>query len=297
MFCPKCGQENPPGANYCSRCGAALLPAGALAPGVGSAFGHGWRTLRRNFADLFLALVVYLALVIPVAVILGLIVYFTAPGPFISDTEHVLGELSWQFQLANTVISIVYYIPLALGLFFVFLAAVRGQKTKLGDIFASFRHYPAVALAALIFVVLSSGVSNLLSLLTAHLPVLGTLLSIAWAVFYIVLICKLAFVPFLLLDRRMKVLDAIRAGWIMTRGHEWQIFAIGLLAVLMFVAVGIIAFLIALIFILLPVALFVGLIVGVIGMIFLWMWVLSTWASLYHAVSGLSASPPFPPAP
>jgi len=295
MFCPKCGQENPPGANYCRRCGAALLPAGALEPGVGSAFGHGWRTLRRNFAGLFLAVVVYLALVIPVAVVLGLIVYFTTQGPFIFDTEHVLGELSWQFQLANTVISIVYYIPLALGLFFVFLSAVRGQKTKLGDIFASFRNYPAVVLAAIIFVVLSDGVSNLLSLLTAHLPVLGALLSIAWVVFYIVLVCKLAFTPLLLLDRRLKALDAIRASWIMTRGHEWQIFAIGLLAVLMFVAVGIIAFLITLIFILLPFALFVGLIVGVIGFIFLSMWILSAYASLYHAVNPIA--PPFPPAP
>lgn len=291
MVCPKCGQENPPGTNYCSRCGAALSPARALAPGVGSALSHGWRALRKNFADLFLAFIVYLALVIPVAVVLGLIIYFTTSGPFIFDAEHVFARLSWQFQLANTVISIVYYLPLALGLCFVFLAAARAQKIQLGDIFASFRNYPDVVFAGIIFVALSTGVSDLLSLLTAHLPVLGTLLSLAWAVFYIILICKLAFVPFLLVERKMKVLDALRTGWTMTRGHEWQVFAIGLLFVLMFGALGLVAFLIALIFVVLPVMLFVGLLVGVVGAIFFSMWFLAVYASLYHAVSSTSQKP------
>jgi hypothetical protein len=290
MFCPRCGLENPPGANYCSRCGAVLSPAGALAPGVGSAFGHGWRTLRKNFAELFLAVIVYLALNIPVAIILGLIAYFSMGGFFIFDTGHLFDTFSWEFQLTNAVLGIVYYIPLAFGLFFVYLAAVRSEKIRLGAIFASFRNYPDVVLAGVFLVVASDGISFLLSLLTGHLPVLGALLSLAWTVFYLVLICKLVFVPLLLLDRRMKFIDAVRTSWMMTRGHEWQVFAMGLLVVLMFAAIGIIAFLISLIFILLPFALFVGLIVGVIGAIFLSMWFIAAYASLYHAVSASGAS-------
>ena len=82
----------------------------------------------------------------------------------------------------------------------------------------------------------------------------------------------------------------------MTRGHEWQVFAIALLAALMFVAIAVIALLITLVFILLPAALYVGLVIGILGYIFLSMWVLSAFTSLYHSVSSLSASPPFPPA-
>jgi hypothetical protein len=297
MFCPKCGQENPPGANFCSRCGATLSSAAVPVTGVGSSFGQGWRTLRQNFADLFLALIVYLALIIPVAVVLGIIVYFSLGGNLtfgtLSSTEKFL-ETTWEFQLSNAIVGIVYYIPLVFGLFFVYLMAVRSEKIKLGDIFASFKNYPEILLAGVFFVVLPDGVSFLLSLLTGHLPVLGTLLSLAWTIFYIVLMCKLAFAPFLLLDRRMKFIDALRSSWTMTRGHEWKVFFIGVLGVLMFVALGLIAFLISLLYILLPFFLIIGLIIAVIGFIFLSMWLLATYASLYQAVS--IVAPPSPSA-
>jgi hypothetical protein len=288
MICPKCSQENPPEALYCNSCGVALSPSGAVAAGVGSSFGRGWRTMRQSFADLFLAVVIYLALVIPVAVVLGLIIYFTTSGPFIWDTEHLFAELSWQFRLTNAVISVLYYIPLAFGLFFIFLAAVRREKIRFDSIFAAFRRYRDVLPLTAVYVIASSGITFLLSLLTAHLPVLGALLSLVWFIFYIVLVCKLIFTPLLLLDRRIKFIDALGVSWRMTRGHEWQVFAIGLLFVLMFAVVGVITLLISLIFIVLPAALFIGLIIGLIGFIFLFIWLLATYASLYHAVSSLS---------
>jgi hypothetical protein len=285
MICPKCGQENPPGALYCMRCGAALSPAVGSAPGVGASFRQGWRTLRQRFADLFIAVIVYLALVIPVAVILGLIIYYTTPGHFIWDTEHVFAQLSWQFRLANDVIDIAYYVPIAFSLFFVFMAAVRREKIKYGDIFAAFKNYREILLAGVIFVVFWDVVPYLLSLLTGHLPALGAFLSVVWFIFCIILICKLVFVPLLLLDRHIRFTEALRASWKLTRGHEWQVFAIGLLFVLMFVVVGLIAFLISLVFVVLPVFLFIGLVIGVIGFIFLSVWLLATFASLYQAVS------------
>jgi hypothetical protein len=252
--------------------------------------------MRQRFADLFLAVVVYLVLVVPVVVVLGLVLYYTTPGPFIWDTEHVFAELSWQFHLANSIINIVYYTPLVFGLFFVFLAAVRGEKIQLGNIFASFKNYRAILMAGVVFVIVADVVPFLLSLLTAHLPLPGAVLSVVWFIFYILLICKLVFVPLLLLDRRMKFSDALGESWKMTRGHEWQVFAIGLLFALMIAAVGALALLISLIFIVLPVALFIGLIIGVIGFIFLFIWLLATYASLYHAVSSLQVAPPSPPA-
>jgi hypothetical protein len=298
MFCPDCGAENPPQANFCVRCGSALSAA-AVAPGVGSSFGHGFRTLRKSFADLFLATLLFLALNVPIAVVLGLIVFYTAGGDFIFEVESfpaALEALSWEYRLAGGVFSIFYCLPLLFGLSLVFLSAVRGEKIKFSNVFTAFSNYPQVLLVTAVYIVVTGVVSFLLGLLTAHIPALGTLLSAVWAIFYIVLICKLAFVPFLLVDRRLNATDAVKTSWRLTRGHEWKVFAVGLLAALMFAAVAAVALLISLVFIVLPAALLVGLTIGVLGYIFLAMWVLSAYASLYHAVGSFSASPPFPPA-
>ena len=299
MLCPDCGAENPPGANFCVRCGSALSAA-AVSPGVGTAFGSGWRTFRKNFADLFLAFIIFLALNVPVAVILGLVYYYTSDGALIFEAESfpaAFEAMSWEYRLAGGVFGIFYCLPLLLGLSLVFLSAVRGEKIKPVNLFAAFRNYRQVLVLTPLFVVVPGGVSALLRLLTMHVPALGVLLSVVWSVFCILLFCKLAFVPFLLVDRPLGAADALRSSWRMTRGHEWRVFAIGLLAALMFTALAAVALLVSLVFILLPAALYVGLVIGVIGYIFLLMWVLSAYASLYHAVSSLSASPPFPPAP
>ena len=298
MFCPDCGWENPPAANFCVRCGSALSAA-AVPPGVGASFGHGFRTLRKSLADLFLATIIFLALILPVAVILGVIAFYTADGVFVLEVESfpaAFEALSWEYRLAGGVFGIFYCLPLVFGLSFVFLAAVRGENIKFNNVFAAFQNYPQVLLVTAVYVVVTGVVSVLLGLLTTHVPALGVLLSLVWSIFYIVLMCKLAFVPFLLVDRRLKARDALRTSWRLTRGHEWKVFAVGLLSSLMFAAVAGIAGVISLVFIVLPPALFVGLTVGVLGFIFVSMWVLSAYASLYHAVNSLSASPPVPPA-
>jgi hypothetical protein len=291
MFCPKCGLENPPDANYCTGCGAALSAGVALIPGIGFLFGRGGRTFRRNFTDLFLAVVVYLALNIPVGVVLGLVVRFTVGSVLIFEAESFpanFSALSWEFQITNGVFSIVYYLPLMFGLFFIFLTAVRGEKVRLGNIFAAFRNYRQVLIVTAAYVIVTGGISFLLNLLTGHVPALGVFLSVVWAIFLIVIICRLAFVPFLLVDRPLKALEAVKTSWRMTRGHEWKVFVIGLLAALMFATLAVISLLISLIFIIFPVALLVGLTIGAIGAIFLSMWLIATYASLYNAVSASS---------
>jgi hypothetical protein len=183
-----------------------------------------------------------------------------------------------------------------IGLSFVFLQAVRGEKIEFARIFAAFKNYRNIIPLTAVYVIVPGGVSYLLGLLTVHVPALGVLLSLAWSIFCIVLFCKLAFVPFLLLDRPMEPLNTLRTSWRLTRGHEWRVFFIGLLSVLMFTAVALVALVISLVYVLLPAALYVGLVIGVLGYIFLSMWVLSAYASLYHAVSSFSNTPPFPPA-
>jgi hypothetical protein len=45
------------------------------APGVSSAYGHGWNRLWKNFFDLFLGLILMLAIVIPIGLILVLVLF------------------------------------------------------------------------------------------------------------------------------------------------------------------------------------------------------------------------------
>ena len=46
--------------------------------------------------------------------------------------------------------------------------------------------------------------------------------------------CRLAFVPYLVMDKGLDPVAAIEKSWFMTRGHGWQIFGMYVLSILMF---------------------------------------------------------------
>ena len=80
----------------------------------------------------------------------------------------------------------------------------------------------------------------------------------------IIFACRLAFVPYLVIDRNMETMEALRTSWAMTSGHGWTIFLMGLLAIPIFIA-GIIM-------------LFFGVILSVI-------WISVAFAVIFHRVS------------
>ena len=80
----------------------------------------------------------------------------------------------------------------------------------------------------------------------------------------IIFSCKLVFTPYLVVDRKMEVIEAVKESWRMTGGHAWTVFFIYLLAIPIGIA-GVVCF-------------GVGVIISI-------MWVSLTLASLYHAVS------------
>jgi len=79
----------------------------------------------------------------------------------------------------------------------------------------------------------------------------------------IIFACRLAFVPYLVVDREMDVMDALRVSWDMTRGYGGQIFLMGLLAI--------------------PVVILGLLCIGV-GVVVSVMWISAAFAVMYHAV-------------
>lgn len=241
-----------------------------MSPGVGNAYANAWRQLWPRFLDLLLAGIVYVAMVVPVGIIFGLV--FTLDwassatwGLDFSGVSNAYVDLPWGAQVVDAVINIIYFTPLMYGLLFVALAAARADRYDLGNIFVAFkRNYVNVIIVGVLFWLIFSLPSLIISLVTSAVPILGAFLAIAWVILAVILYCKLAFVPFLLTDRTMGATESIRTSWQWTNGHALEIFVILLLAVPILIA-GVIAF-----------------VVGVIPAI---MWVALAVASQYHAVS------------
>ena len=80
----------------------------------------------------------------------------------------------------------------------------------------------------------------------------------------IIFACKLAFVPYLVMDRKLDPGEAIKESWRMTKGHAWTIFFMGVLAFFIIIA---------------------GLVCCIVGVVPAAMWVSSAFASLYYVVS------------
>ena len=112
--------------------------------------------------------------------------------------------------------------------------------------FAAFRNYWNAVLA---------------SLLVGIIVVIGFFLLIIPGIIFA---CKLAFTPYLVVDRNMEVIEAIQTSWRMTSGHALTVFLIGLLAIPIVIA---------------------GLICFGVGVIVSAMWIRTALASLYHSVS------------
>jgi len=142
--------------------------------------------------------------------------------------------------------SILIVNPIDYGISFAYLKAARNDKLEIRDMFEAFRNYWNAVLA---------------NLLVGAIVIVGLFLLIIPGIIFA---CKLAFTPYLVVDRRMTVIEAVKESWRMTNGHAWTVFLIGLLAI--------------------PISI-VGLICLVVGIIPAIMWITATFASLYHAVS------------
>jgi len=201
-----------------------------LVPGVGSAYKNGWRQLWKYFIALFVIGLIGCIIGIPTGMnewVQGA----TAAG--------ILGFLAFIY-------GILVEGPVQYGVTFAFLKAARGDKLEIKDMFAAFKNYWNAVLA---------------SLFVGVIIVIGLVLLIVPGIIFA---CKLAFTPYLVVDRKMAVMEAIEESWRMTGGHAWKVFFIGLLAIPICIA---------------------GLLCFIVGIIISIMLVGLAFASLYHAVS------------
>ncbi len=205
-----------------------------LQPTVGSSYGLSWEVMKSNFLELLLVIIIYIAASIPMG--LGR-VGAEAAG---------LGAGGVLLGLFSLVYGLFVLAPLSYGMANVFLKVIRGEKFDVSDMFDCYKdNYLNVVLA---------------NLLTGAIVVAGLLFLIIPGIIFA---CKLAFVPYLVMDKKLEVIEAVKTSWNMTKGHAMTIFLIGLLAI--------------------PIVL-LGLIMLFFGILPASIWIEGASAAIYHAV-------------
>ena len=194
----------------------------------------GWKVMGTYFVELLV-----------IAIIFALL---TGPG---GGFQYKMDDFEFRWFLVPMILfGIAYGVfiagPISYGAKWAFLKAVRGERVEIKDVFSVFqRNYWNAVIANLVV-----GVIIALGIIMLIVP-------------GIIFACRLAFVPYLVVDRKMDVMEALRVSWDMTRGYGWNIFLMGILA--FFVVIG-------------------GLILLFVGVFVSIMWISSAFAAMYHAV-------------
>ena len=210
-------------------------------PDAGKSYSVGWKVLMAYFVELLVISIVYLILSGPVGVV-----------------QWKIDSFEW-FLVPLVFFAIIYGVfvagPIDYGAKWVFLKAVRGERIEVRDIFVVFQRNYWNAVIANIVVGIIVGLGFVMLIVPG-----------------IIFACRLAFVPYLVVDREMDVMDALRVSWDMTRGYGMQIFLMGLLAI--------------------PIVI-LGLVCFIVGVFVSGMWISAAFAVMYHAVEKKDGIPDF----
>jgi hypothetical protein len=220
-----------------------------LIPTFGDSLGTGWNVMFDNFIRLFLIVIIMGIIAVPMKVL----------QIKVDPVNFHFGSWDWQdfFRFGTFCIFAAFYGLLAVlyaflivpvfryGSRMIYVQAVRQQKPDFETLITGFReNYLSIVLA---------------SLLVTALIALGI---IALIIPGIIIACRLAFVSYIVMDKKVDAIEAVEMSWKLTRGHGWTIFMMG------FVSFFIIIFGLMLVF------------VGVFPAI---IWIDSSFAALYES--------------
>lgn len=210
----------------------AVQAAPVLAPEVGACYENGWQKLWKYILELLLITIISFLIYLPSY-------GFSALGKGEGGGTVLFGIFALGYMLLLSW-------PIEYGVSFAYLKAARGDNLKVKDMFDVFQNWLNAILA---------------NLLVAVIVGIGVVFLIVPGIIFA---CKLAFVPYLVVERKMEAIEAVKESWRMTKGYVLTIFCIGLLAI--------------------PIAI-VGLLCFGVGIIAAIMWIGLAFASLYHAVA------------
>ena len=227
-----------------------------LVPTFGNSFGTGWKVMFDNFLRLFLVVIILGIIAVPFKIFNW---HFNSSdfhgGPWNWDWK---GDWEHFFSLASLGIFAAFFALLALlyafliapifeyGADMIFVQAVRKIKPDFEYLVKGFmENYLHIILA---------------NLLVFALVVIGLFALIIPG---IIIGCRLAFVSYIIMDKKLDPIEAVELSWRLTRGHGWQIFFMG------FVSIFIVIF---------------GFLMFIVGIFPAIIWICSSFASLYESV-------------
>lgn len=206
-------------------------------------YGYGWQQFKKYFLHVFL-----LGIVVAVATALGGGGGFGWPWAISGGDDVVMGITAslviLQILLAAYRILILPVIEYgAKGLY---LKYIRNEQADVGEVFNGFKtNYLSIVLANLLVMVIVG---------------VGLVLLIVPGIIFAI---RLAFVPYLVVDKRLDPIAAVEKSWNMTRGYSWRILGMALLTIPIFI---------------------VGLLCLIVGVFFALIWISCAFAAFYHAV-------------
>jgi len=201
-------------------------------PTYSGAFSHGWQTMKKNFIELL--------------VLIFVLILFSIPMGFVNNFVNTDSFGYAFFTLFNIAYGLIVMAPLSYGTNWVFLKAVRNEPFKTYDIFMAYQNIWNIVIA---------------NILVGVIVGIGFVLLIVPGIIFA---CRLAFVPFIVMDEKLEPIEAIKKSWEMTRGYSWTIFGMAIAS--FFIAIA-------------------GIICLVVGIFPAIIWIESAFAALYWAVA------------
>jgi len=202
-------------------------------PNAGDAYSHGWQILKKYFLELLLL------------AFIGFLIQ--APWGWANrnyeDWEHYRNFTDQIFPLAYWILLAT---PLEYGLTLLFLRAVRGEKIVFREVITGFNQFIDVIFSR----ILVMGIVGM-----------GIVLLIIPGIIFAI---KLSLVPYLVMDKKLDAITAVKESWRLTNGYGWTIFGFALLAIPIFIG---------------------GLIAFIVGIVIAAIWVECAFASLYYGIT------------
>ena len=238
-----------------------------LFPTFGDSFGTGWNVMFNNFLRLLLVIIVLAALTGPMG---GLNWNLDKHDFGNFNFDHWNGDWGQIFGIASLGALAIFIGILALAYTFLALPVIKyGAKM----IFVE-----SVRKIKPDFEWLIKGFwTNYLNIILANLLVFALVAIGLFALIVpgIIIACRLAFVPYIVMDKKLDPIESVELSWKLTRGHGWTIFLMG------FVSFFICIF---------------GLALFLVGILPASIWISSSFASLYQSVLNEKEKPVETPA-
>jgi uncharacterized membrane protein len=229
-----------------------------LVPTFGNSFSTGWQVMLDNFLRLLLVVFVLAILTAPFKLFNWKFDPSDLPcTPF--EWGHMVGH---DFQQLFTIG--------AFGMFAAFFALIALAYTFLAAPVVTYGgdmiFVQAVRKIKPDFELLIKGFwQNYLHIILANLLVTALIVIGFFALIIpgIIIACRLVFVSYIVMDKKLDPIEAVELSWKLTRGHGWRIFAMGIVSFFILIF---------------------GLCLVLVGIFPAMMWISSSFATLYQSV-------------